>query len=999
MTSLRSQADQRWNSIVFISVGFVMCLLWTIGTFTWPGLRDPSRVTSVLTTLATISAASIVLGLSVALVGLQMLSRYGSRASRIVIAQPVVASLILVDGIFGVALPVWATIEPWHWLARLGFAAFSWGILALAIASYLILSRLNPCWLTLRLVNKEFPLAMAATDALFTRLGELQSTLLEIAAGTAESESGWPVTLRAIALVDLARYRIDAKNAGLFQFVDTMTERTRSPSNSSGPPEAKAAVLSLLALSSDDSDVTLAVVKALRKLVHDAIQQHQPVRPSLLDEIAGLVTDHLLVLVAPATIDWIAAQRPSDPPRGVLFPMPEAHVVTWEAIRTWLTRPSAPERSEWKTLSDLVPRYEQEDKHVPEETVELIDVSSMVEPDAAQLVPESSEGDVRHRDDHGIDADNSTPDPALDEVEEEERSPEARAAIVEARHRHSAAYDLQVEGVSLLMSACAAPTPDDTTWPGGWRGVDALQEDIQRLSSISVSLYESGRYPLTDRVEQTIETIAARVVRERRSEPHADELSNVTGWRVGETTLERTTASAATEALRELAIAAWRAGFARRALLTIRRLVSIITVVTQSGDPKLLDDLGVDLRLSVIRTACWTGDCFAERERSRQLVFNLAPEFIALGKAVQPHTDEKLWSQVFATLDTIAWSPAGGEIEAATSIYLYFLSGIGTGNALSVGRPWDVVAWERSLKCQPQKLLPKVREHLLHELRFNANSEQPGIALLAVLALWRDLLVQDDRPALKAFRDALAEDVIKKRRRCFELPILWSPRERIGDIAPKFEGPLIDGLRIHWRLFDVAKEAHRWACAKLGMGESVAAVLPPVTTPDADLRSLITTFGAERLVTERQYWGIESGDVHFVLVQEADRSRRLLRDCEGRARAQFTWGYGGTGPDNLGAVLVADMLGPLVYCPSCFGAISAGAGLVGCPSCDGTGFRQNDLGSLHRACYHVIASLPKKSDPSLQDSEDVPPGAQWQLSRVEFLQGAFAMVDELVAEE
>jgi hypothetical protein len=924
-----------------------------------------------------------------------MLSRYGSRASRMVMDEPV-GLLIAIAGILGVGCPLWATVESWTWLTILGFSSFSWSLFSLAFASYLTLSRLKPEWLTLHTVSQEFPLPLSGTEALFLRLGRMQSTLLEIAAGTDEAEPGWRVTRRAIALVGLARHRIDGENTDLLQLVDTLAERTRSPSTAKGSPEETASLLSLLALASDDSDVALGVVKAVHELVQDAIQQHQPVRRSLLDEGAGLVTDRLHILLDSAAIDWLVAQKPIEQRRGLVLAIPDGPVVNadiedghtelvipahvdWDIVRDWLDTPVAPKRNEWKVLSALVPVYEQEGEQATEaEAVKLIGAPTMVEPDTSELLHDSGDGSI--------------PDPAL--VETEVQSPEAWAAIRSTRQRHSDAYDLLEEGVALLVSACAAPTPDDTTWPGGWRGVDALKEDIQRLSSISLSLYKAGLYAPNDRVERAIETLGARVIRGRRSELDADELSNVTGWRVGETALEHTTAHSATEALRELAIEAWRAGFGRRSLLTIRRLLSIIIVVVQKGDTRLMEDLDEDLHLSVIRTAKWTDDSLAERERSRQLVLSLAPEFMALGQAGQAHTDTDLWRQVFSALDTIAWSPADSEIEAATDIYLYFLSGIDPVDTIGAGRPWDVVSWERRPTSQPRELLPNIREHLLHGLDLETNSDQPGIALLDVLALWRDVLVQDDRPALEAFRDALTEHVLDRGRRDFELPILWSPTDGIADVAPKFEGP-----RIHWRLFDIAREAHRWACKKLDTGESTPAVLTAVETPDADLRSLIAKYGAEKLVNERQYWGIESGEDCLVVVEEADHSRRLLRDCEERARAQFTWGYGGSGPHDLGAALVADILGTLAYCPSCFGAIPAGGGLVSCPSCDGDGLRQNDLWSLHRACYHLTASFPKKPDPSLQDFEDAPPGAQWRMSRTDFLQRAFQLVDELDAED
>jgi hypothetical protein len=521
-----------------------------------------------------------------------------------------------------------------------------------------------------------------------------------------------------------------------------------------------------------------------------------------------------------------------------------------------------------------------------------------------------------------------------------------------------------------------------------------LQDDIQRLSSICLSLYAAGLYPPTDGVERAIETIGARVIRGQKSEIYNDELSSVTGWRAGETALEHTTAHSATEALRELAIESWRAGFGRRSLLTIRRLVSIITVVARSGDPRLLEDLGEDLRLSVIRTAKWTDDHLAERERSRQLALSIAPELMALGQAAQPQTSDELWRQVFNTLDTIAWSPAGSEIEVATDIYLYFLSGTDAADHLVAGQPWDVVSWDRRPICQPRELLPQIREHLLHQLRYDAISSQPGIAIFAVLALWRDVLIRDDRQALETFQRALTEYVLDKGRCDFEPSTLWSPNNDISASAPRFEGP-----RIHWRLFDVASAAHRWSSTKLDTGESTPAVLPPVMTPDGNLRSLIATFGAEKLVNERQYWGVEYGEDYLVLIEEADRSRRLLRDCEGKARTQFTWGYGGTGPDNLGAALVADMLENFIYCPSCFGASPAGGGLVKCPSCEGDGLRRNDLWALQRACYHVTAGLSRQQDPALHDSDNAPYGAQWRITRTEFLQRAFRVVDELDAED
>jgi hypothetical protein len=1011
--ALKPYVRDHRRSIGYCLFGLFFCVLWTLGAAVWPGLRiisGPSAAASTLAALATTSATAIVLALTAALIGLQILSRYGSRASRMVM-DGAVGPVILVAGILGVGIPLSASVEPWEWFTVLGFACFSWGLLALAVASFLMLSRLNPRWLTLHLVRQAFPLPLSPTQALFYRLGKMQATLLDIAAGTDESEHGRRITIRAIALVGLARYRMDDKNAGLQPLVETLSARTRSSTSAQVTPEEAVAVLSLLALASDDRYLTLEVVGSLHDLVRDAVQRYRPLRRSLLDEACGLVVDRLHVLLDAVPIDWLVAQAPAGRRRSAMSLFggpavlpgsaagePAAAAIPdysgWRAVRDWLDNPAEPVRAESVVLNALVPRYQQDDSGTPKaEPVKVLRVSTQVGPET-EIPGEHSprDADLSSRQAPVSAADNDS-EANLEEVEEQPL-PEAWAATLRARQRRGDAYDLLEEGVALLVSACAAPAPDDTSWPGGWRGVDALKEDVRRLASIGLSLYASERYPPTDRVERAIEALGMRIIRGLQPELRTVELPDVTGWRAGEMGLEQTTARSVTEALRELAIEAWRAGFGRRALLTIRRLVAIFVLVVKEGNAKLVEDLAGDLHLSLIRTAKWTDGSLAERERSRQLVLSLAPDFAALGQAMQLQSDDELWGQAFRVLDTAGWSPAGSEIESAADAYLYFLSGIDAGERAFAGGPADVVSWDRRPECQPRKLPPKVREQLLHQLKGEATARSPSLALVAVLALWRDALLHGAQEALEAFRDALSEDVLSGGRCDFELPEVWMPHEDITDRPPRFEGPLI-----HSRLFDIANEAHQWVTRKLATGQSEPAVLPEVTTPDASLRSLFAAFGAEKLVNDRQYWGIESGEAHLVLVEEADRSRRLLRDCEGRARGQFTWGYGGTGPHNLSEALLADMLGVLAYCPSCYGAIPAGGGLIKCPSCNGDGLRRRDLHSLQRACYRITSGLPKRPDPALQDSDSSPLGAQWRLTRTEFLQHAFRQVEELYARD
>jgi hypothetical protein len=201
---------------------------------------------------------------------------------------------------------------------------------------------------------------------------------------------------------------------------------------------------------------------------------------------------------------------------------------------------------------------------------------------------------------------------------------------------------------------------------------------------------------------------------------------------------------------------------------------------------------------------------------------------------------------------------------------------------------------------------------------------------------------------------------------------------------------------VHWRVYDVALAAEKWASETAETNEVSKQILPPVSTPDGDLWGMIERDGARSLVDERDYWGVEYDEDELALVQEVDRSRRLLRDCECRARSKINWGYGGTGPYDLASVLVDDALGPLVRCPSCFGTIAVAAGLIECSVCQGDGMRPG-LWELQGACNWLTARLAQI--PSLESaSADSPPGAQWHIRRTDLLDFVVRKAAELATD-
>jgi putative copper export protein len=107
----------------------------------------------VLVALATVSGAAIVLSLTVIVIGLQMSSRFGSRASRMLGATPV-GQWLAVAALLGVAAPIWAAAGPWSWLRAVAFASFAWAILALGLGGYATLEHLSPRWLSVHIVRR-----------------------------------------------------------------------------------------------------------------------------------------------------------------------------------------------------------------------------------------------------------------------------------------------------------------------------------------------------------------------------------------------------------------------------------------------------------------------------------------------------------------------------------------------------------------------------------------------------------------------------------------------------------------------------------------------------------------------------------------------------------------------------------------------------------------------------------------------------------------------------
>ncbi len=263
------------------------------------------------------------LALTAILVGLQLSSRFGSRASRTVTTKPV-AALMVVAGLLGVAVPLWAAAEPWRWLRTAGFATFPWSLLALGLAGSRIVAHLNPRWLAAYQVERVNWSVAHEKGAGEAQLREAESVLLEIADGTPEGDVNGNAVLRAIAYVGLAGYRLTGNSDELSELAEMLGARARSAVHRGESPFAVAKVLSLIGIVGDDGEVGISVVRQQADLAQDAIaQRREPVVRLLLDEAVAFATDRLQALVNPATNPWLADQDPVRCTVGLRLVIPE----------------------------------------------------------------------------------------------------------------------------------------------------------------------------------------------------------------------------------------------------------------------------------------------------------------------------------------------------------------------------------------------------------------------------------------------------------------------------------------------------------------------------------------------------------------------------------------------------------------------------------------------------------------------------------------------------
>ena len=233
-------------------------------------------------------------------------------------------------------------------------------------------------------------------------------------------------------------------------------------------------------------------------------------------------------------------------------------------------------------------------------------------------------------------------------------------------------------------------------------------------------------------------------------------------------------------------------------------------------------------------------------------------------------------------------------------------------------------------------LISSLWAHTAASLRSGDNPDAAG-HLHDLLTRWRD----EFKDGVKAFEDALGE-------RAPGLRALGKPLNRLIRAA------------IHW-----SGETHRTP--------AYPRRVPPFVERLHNLMS-------DPRFVDLTYRGLR-GKATLVLVEEHGGTKRLLRDDESRARGQFEWGYGGTGPANLAKFLALDVLGDLVLCPACLGGAAYTSKLVNCRECKGSG-QTPHLFAVQMSIAAKVDTLPRDRETDRDWSTD------WTCTRREILEQA-----------
>jgi hypothetical protein len=524
--------------------------------------------------------------------------------------------------------------------------------------------------------------------------------------------------------------------------------------------------------------------------------------------------------------------------------------------------------------------------------------------------------------------------------------------------RREDAYDLMEEVGGLMMGLLGSPRPGAQDWPGGWQGQSALANDVRRIGRLSQWLYRQHRYSTADTAEQALETVGMILL--AFPVPVISTPPDRTRWRDAHDASSDDPLAAVGETLAELMVDAFEAGFDRRALLTGRRLLALITSAARSEQAGAAATLERSLHHALLR--------ITRRGRETRLADQLREEALCLGLIAELDSllaacagDSKLKGVIDGIVNTLVWQTNSLPVPLAVAVWRSQLVGAGWVEQTATGAypvrktspeplPNELVRWAAN-QLDSGVLFPRrdprLTAALISSLWANAvavsrsgDSDIPDGGLRRLFAKWRDEFAHE----------------LDEHGRLVDRDINISELNKVA---------------VEVSLHRLAAAAMRW----LRGSHSVRPSFPQSAVPHTEqLRAILTP----ELFVDRTYRGIRACGA-LVIVEEQDKSRRLLRDEECRARGEFEWGYSGTGPATLAEVMSLDILGRYARCAACLGGSLYTAGIVWCSECRSTGL--TPAVSKLEALISERLEEPRKGVPADSTTE-------WSYTRRELLEDA-----------
>jgi hypothetical protein len=510
-------------------------------------------------------------------------------------------------------------------------------------------------------------------------------------------------------------------------------------------------------------------------------------------------------------------------------------------------------------------------------------------------------------------------------------------------------YELLIETVDSLVALLPSPQPSSTGWPTGWQGHGTFDADVQRLADLADGLYRQGKHVPSDLVEAALEGIGVRL---RLEQPAATDLPAArTGWRYLPTPSEAGGIPAVTaRCLSTLMSSAFDAGFDRRALNSGLRILASATASAKRGErdavmayTDALTRFTLDTSLHGREAASRAGG-----HRVQVVLIGVISECDQLLEAAlqQKEHVSDIYEAAEDLASALAWNtPRGRMFDTVTAMLQTRLA--------AAGWPVDLPSGQRRVHELDEPLRPLSGEVLRETQELFARRIGHGEARLpaaALITLWAHAAcaVRDGSPEETGrIATFLAGQLREYDDKYAEMPApLAAPGE---EQRPGYQ-------QLNPQLRRLTLTAARW-CARAN--SDITPTVPYAAGPRT-VHAVTRWLVAQPETDDWTYRGSEDvAGTHLVTVEMSDHSRRVLRDQDVRT-GELTWGYAGSGPHDLSAVLLADMLADQRWCRDCLGAIPLAAGMITCSSCSNTGMLRGTWAAQRDLLTTVIAQLPQE---------------------------------------